>query len=299
MSIPLVRLRSLDFLRGFVAVGRGMSVTLAARELCLTQSAVSRQVQALEDALGYKLLVRGHRSVAFTPEGERLFRVADDALQQLQDVLGALDRRDEKPAVTISASVGVTGLWLLPRLAALHAAHPDVDVRVAASDRVVALEREGVDIALRYAPDDAPPAGAERLFGEAMVPVAHPSLGLGGRRLAGAVRGQVLLEFDDVRRPWLRWSDQLAALGVKAKPRGTLRFNQYDQMIHAATAGQGLALGRLPLVGPMLGDGRLVALEWGGRPLESGYAYWMLVGDAAAARPDVARVAAWIRAQAA
>ena len=299
MSIPLVRLQSLDFVRGFVAVGRHMSITLAARELCLTQSAVSRQVQALEDSLGFKLLERGHRSVAFTPEGERLFRAADAALQQLQDVLGALDRRDEKPAVTITASIGVTGLWLLPRLASLHAAHPDIDVRVAASDRLVDLQRDGVDIALRYADAGPATAGAERLFGEEMVPVAHASLGLAGRRLADAIAGHVLLDFDDPRRPWLRWRDQLAALGLaRRRPRGVLRFNQYDQVIYAATAGQGLALGRRALVEPMLRDGRLVALDWGGVPLGSDIAYWMLLGRDAA-RTEVARVADWIRAEAA
>ena len=298
MSIPLVRLQSLDFVRGFVAVGRNMSITLAARELCLTQSAVSRQVQALEDTLGFKLLERGHRSVAFTPEGERLFRAADAALQQLQDVLGSLDRRGEKPAVTITASIGVTGLWLLPRLASLQAAHPDIDVRVAASDQVLDLRRDRVDIALRYAEAGAATLGAERLFGEEMVPVAHASLGLAGRRLADVVAQHVLLDFDDPRRPWLRWRDQLGALGLaRRRVRGVLRFNQYDQVIYAATAGQGLALGRRALVESMLGDGRLVALDWGGEPLRSAHAYWMLVGGDAA-RPDVARVAEWIRAEA-
>ena len=117
MSTPLVRLASLDLLRGFVAVGRRMSITLAADDLCLTQSAVSRQVSALEEALGVKLLVRGHRSIAFTPEGERLFRSADSAVQQLQDAIGAIRVAAERRPVTITASIGVTGLWLLPRLA--------------------------------------------------------------------------------------------------------------------------------------------------------------------------------------
>jgi LysR family transcriptional regulator, glycine cleavage system transcriptional activator len=85
MRYFLVRLPSLDLIRGFVAVGRRMSITLAAEDLFLTQSAVSRQVIALEDALGVKLLNRGYRSIRFTAEGERFFRIADSALQQLQD----------------------------------------------------------------------------------------------------------------------------------------------------------------------------------------------------------------------
>ena len=90
MGGPVTRLASLDLTRCFVAVGRRMSITLAAQDLCLTQLAVSRQVQALEGSLGVQLLNRGYRSISFTPEGERLFRVADSAVQQLQDAFEAL-----------------------------------------------------------------------------------------------------------------------------------------------------------------------------------------------------------------
>ena len=88
MAVP--GLPSLDLLRGFVAVGRRMSITLAARDLFLTQSAVSRQIHALEAQLGVPLFTRGHRSIAFTPEGERLFRSADAAIRQLHDAVGEL-----------------------------------------------------------------------------------------------------------------------------------------------------------------------------------------------------------------
>ena len=135
LPLPLVQLTSLDMVRGFVAVGRRMSITQAAQDLCLTQSAVSRQVAALEAQLGVRLLVRGHRSIAFTPEGERLFRSADGALQQLQDVLGSISTRGVPRPVTLSASIGVTGLWLLPRLSRLQQLHPGVDLRVSAKSR--------------------------------------------------------------------------------------------------------------------------------------------------------------------
>ena len=90
MSLPLLKLASLDLVRGFVAVGRRLSITQAAEDLCLTQSAVSRQVAALEAHLGVRLFTRGYRAIAFTPQGERLFRSADAAVQQLQDVMGEL-----------------------------------------------------------------------------------------------------------------------------------------------------------------------------------------------------------------
>ncbi len=91
MTTSLLALGSLmDPLRGFVAVGRRMSISAAARELCLSQSALSRQVRALEERLQVRLFVRGHRSITFTKEGERLFRISNSALEQLQYAFGTL-----------------------------------------------------------------------------------------------------------------------------------------------------------------------------------------------------------------
>jgi len=294
MSLPLVRLQSLDLVRGFVAVGRRMSITMAADDLCLTQSAVSRQVAALEQILGVKLLIRGHRSISFTRDGERFFRVADIAIQQLQDVWEALDKRNERRPVTITASIGVTGLWLLPRLGVLHERHPDIDVRVATNNKVLDLRAEQVDLAIRYAAAASVPSSATLLFGERVVPVAHPSLGLAGKRLEDVLLEQVLLEFDDPFRPWLQWSTKLETLGLsKRRPRGFLHFNQYDQVIQAATGGRGVALGRWVLVEPLLRSGSLEALAWDAELGKSGYAYWLLLADDEP-RPDVQRVARWI-----
>ncbi len=298
MPVPLVKLPPLDALRGFVAVARRMSITQAAEDLCLTPSAVSRQVHALEEALGFRLLVRGHRRLALTPEGEQLFAAADPALQQLQEVCGRLTQPHDGLPVTLTASIGVAGLWLLPRLGRLQAQHPRVDLRVAATDKVLDLRAENIDLAIRYGPDAGAPPGAVRLFGEAVVPVAHPSLGLRGRAPAQAIPQQVLLEFDQPQRPWLGWAARLAALGLAGlRPQAMLRFNQYDQVIHAALAGQGVALGRLALVRPMLEDGRLCTLDWGPPTDDSGHAYW-LIGASERPRPEVQAVVKWILSEA-
>lgn len=291
MSNRLLDLPPLDLIRTFVAVGRCMSMSLAARELCVVQSAVSRQIQALESFLGYRLFVRGHRSIEFTSEGRRLFRSADGWLEQMGEVVAALRPGASRQAVTVSASIGVTALWILPRLGAFQLAAPEVDVRVAASNRFVDLERENIDLALRYCKPADAPAGATRLFGEALVPVAHPSLGVTAVEDPSQLRRHVLLEFDDISRPWLQWPDWLHEAGAgRHKPKGILRFNQYDQVVQAALSGQGVALGRLALVGPLLEQGKLVRAT--ARPdVASDYAYWLLerrgqMGPAAAAVRD-------------
>lgn len=299
MSDSLLSLHGvMEPLRGFVAVGRHMSITLAAAELCLTQSAVSRQVQALEQRLGVRLLRRGHRSIAFTEEGARLFRHADLALRQLQDTLAAVAPPDARRPVTVSASVGVTGLWLLPRMGRFQLRHPDIDLRVAAGNRLVDLRAENVDLAIRYCAGADAPAGALRLFEERVAPVARPVPGLRRLRAAADLDGQVLLEYEDARRPWLQWATWLEARGWRPRPKAMLRFNQYDQVVHAAMAGQGIALGRLPLLRQWVAEKRLRVLDTPRLPQGTDHAYWLLRA-AEAPRKSVRAVADWLIKEAA
>lgn len=298
MSGSLLPLNGLmEPLRGFVAVGRHMSITLAAAELCLTQSAVSRQVQALEQRLGVRLLRRGHRSVAFTTEGERLFRSATLALHQLQEAVESVAPAPGVRPVTVSASIGVTALWLLPQLGRFQERHPAIDLRVSASNRLIDLSEDNVDLAIRYCASAAAPSGALRLFDEHIAPVARPSL-LQGRLIAAAdLDGQILLEYEDAQRPWLHWPDWLQARGWKVRPKAVLRFNQYDQVVHSAMAGQGIALGRLPLLTHWLKEGHLCALDDPRPPHGTDHAYWLLQDDEAL-RDSVSVVKAWLLGEA-
>lgn len=295
MPLPLVRLPSLDLIRGFVAVGRRMSITQAAEDLCLTQSAVSRQIRSLEEALGLKLLVRGHRTIAFTPAGERLYRCADSAVLQLQIALEALGGgRHRRQPVTITASVGVAGLWLLPRLTAFQQAHPDIEIRIAANNRILDLNAEGIDLAIRYCSRTAVPEGAVWLFGETVAPVAHPMLGKKALHSPADLKGEYLLDLEDNRRPGLQWSEWLQAMGwEQVKPRGIQRFNQYDQLIQAAVSGQGIAMGRLELIQPLLSDGRLRVLTTPRGEADTEFAYWLIQADTAP-RDQVRKVSDWI-----
>ncbi len=300
MPNRLLDLPPLDLLRTFVAVGRRMSISLAAQDLCIVQSAVSRQVQALEAALGCRLFVRGFRSIEFTPEGRHLFRTADPMLEQFGAVIGALRPAGERPCITITASIGVTALWLLPRLGAFQRGAPGIDVRVAASNRVFDLERDGADLALRYCPDAGAPAGAVRLFGEVVAPVAHPSLNVDAIEDAACRRGQVLLEYDDSASPWLQWQSWLRGAGRKTgapAPEARLLFNQYDQVVQAALAGQGVALGRLALIGNLLGEGKL-ALASQRAPVATDYGYWLMARPGAAGQ-ELRAVQEWIMGEAA
>jgi LysR family transcriptional regulator, glycine cleavage system transcriptional activator len=299
MPRSIRHLPSLDLIRGFVAVARRMSITLAAGDLCLTQSAVSRQIRELERVLGVKLLTRGHRSISLTASGELLFRVADSGLQRVQDACERLTQSSRNQPVTITASIGVAALWLLPRLGILQRRFPDIDLRLAADDRVLDLRNEGIDLAIRYCDRGSAPTGSTRLFGESLVPVAHPDLIPRTIDSASALAQHVLLEFDDARRPWLQWAARLATHRLSIEQaKGVLRFNHYDQVVHAAVAGHGVALGRVALVKPMLDDGRLAAFDHDSQDPSVSYAYWLVRADQEP-RPDVLRVTDWIRSEAA
>ena len=139
MHKALRKLPSLDFLKGFEAAGRLLSFTRAAEELFLTQSALSRQVQALEEALGVPLFERRHRALALTSAGQAFHRDVTAALTALAAAADAVHGAVRAPGVTLSTTVSFASLWVIPRLAAFRARHPDTEVYISADDRLVDL----------------------------------------------------------------------------------------------------------------------------------------------------------------
>jgi len=269
MPLPLVRLSSLDLIRGFVAVGRRMSITLAAQDLCLTQSAVSRQVNALEEALGTRLFHRGYRSISFTPEGERLFRAADGALQQLQDVLGELCAAGELRPVTVSASIGVTGLWLLPRLSRFQQRHPGVDLRLSANNRVADLRNEGIDLAIRFGEPRASALVARKLLETRVLTVAAPAYlrrhGRPATPQALSADGHTCIDFRDPAsgQPYA-WEFHRGRKRLSVPTGGRLIVNDVGTMLHACLAGYGIAQMMSLGIGEFLAKGKLLELfpDW-------------------------------------
>ena len=303
MHKTLHRLPSLDFLRGFEAAGRTLSFTRSAEELFVTQSALSRQVKALEDALGVPLFERRHRALALTPAGQAFHRAVSEHLRAIALAADAAGRQAREPGLTLTTTVSFASLWIIPRLSRFRARHPDVEVYVSADDRTVDLDRGDVDIAVRYLAESAVPEGAIRLFGERMLPVVAPAVARDPRTPLARpsdLSRHVLLHLDDTdgRLPWLNWTAWLTSNGEPdLKPAGALRFRLYDQLIQAAVGGQGVALGRLPLLAELLRDGRLVAPFT--KRFESTRGYYVLVAPHAAGRPDVAAFVGWLAQEAA
>ncbi len=291
----------LDQLEAFEAAARHLSFTRAAEELALTQSAVSRQIAALEAFFGVPLFQRLHRALRLSSEGLQLQRSVVAVLQQLHQVSAELRGVARQKTVVVTTTPGFAGLWLIPRLAGFTATRPDVDVRISASNAVANLERDGMDLAVRYHTAEGAGAQAVLLFGDEVLPVCSPALLRDKQRplkTPADLRHHCLLQLEtDGALQLLEWPPLLRALNIEhLKPASTLHFSLYDQMIHAAMNGQGVALGRLPLLNNLIRQRKLVAPFK--KSLVSPRSYYLVQSQASQRKPEVDEFAQWLLAEA-
>jgi LysR family transcriptional regulator, glycine cleavage system transcriptional activator len=296
---------AMGYLRAFQAVARHLNFRLAADELALTQSAVSRQIQALEDEIGVPLFLRHTRAVELTSAGGDLLAAVVPALERLDGTVRQIRQNAGRRHVAITTWASFASMWLIPRLEDFQDQHPDIDIRIDTSDATIDLDTSDTDLALRYTLASRVPPHAVRMFGEQLAPVASPWLLKDGNtvRSAADLARFTLIEAGDIHRnrnfeilAWQRWFDTHQQ--GRLQPKRWLYFDYAYQMVQAAIAGQGLVLARMPLVSDSLASGDLVELLPGMR-IDSPLAYWRIVGSRAGSRAEVAAFCAWLDVQAA
>ncbi|WP_037446105.1 choline sulfate utilization transcriptional regulator [Skermanella stibiiresistens] len=283
MSIRRPPLQPLAF---FEAAGRHLNFSAAARELGVTQSAVSHQVAWLEADLGVPLFRRLHRGVALTSEGARLFEVVRRGLDEIDGALNAIRVGRGRRVLTVATDFGFAAWWLMPRLAELRERMPDLEVRIVTSQDAIDIRRESIDVAVAFGTGVWPGCAARRLFPETVTPICGPGFRdrIGETADPDLLAGLPLLHLESSGgAAWLSWRDWFAHHGVSGRrPAGLdLTFNNYPLVLQAALMGQGVALGWSPLVDSLLRGGQLVAL---GQPLERADRGYFIVeaGDGAA-----------------
>jgi LysR family transcriptional regulator, glycine cleavage system transcriptional activator len=293
---------ALDLLVGFEAAARHLSFTKAGAELHLTQSAVSRQIKELEDQLGVALFQRRHRALALTEAGQQFYAAAAQVIGTMRTATERLrTQAGRRRPLAVTTTHSFAALWLIPRLAGFTREHPGVDVRITADTRVQDLERDGLDLAIRHGPPSLAGPNAVRLFGERVFPVCSPKL---LKKLPlhepADLKNHVLLQYDDPegRHPWLHWKTWLEVARIpNLRPAGTLTFSGYEQIMTAAVAGHGVALGRSPLLRDLLASKDLVA------PFRSSAdparAYFAITSKAGAGRREVSDFIAWLKEESA
>ena len=302
---PRTRPLSAGQLRTFEAVARRLNFRAAAQELALTQSAVSRQIQALEDEIGVTLLLRHTRAVELTTAGFQLLQAVQPALERLDSAVRLIRRDTGRKTVAVSTWASFASMWLIPRLEAFQQEHPDIDIRIDATDALVDLDNSDVDLALRSARPGSVPPHALRLFGEQLAPVASPWLLKAQRPLhkAADLAQHTLIEANETQystpMEWVTWRHWLDVHRLKKlEPKRWLYFGYAYQIAQAALAGQGVALARMPLVADSLTAGDLVEVLPGMR-VDSPMASWLIVGPHSQHRPEVRAFCDWLLAQAA
>lgn len=253
----------LDLFHTFEAVARHRSFTLAAQELGLTQSAVSRQIRALEEALDLRLFHRLHRAIDLTTGGQRLLEAVTQGLDGIRGCLAAFEAVAKAPQITVSASLAFAWFWLMPRLERFGAEHPEIDIRVLASDQPVLPGEGEVDVAIMFGAGQWLGLDARLLFGERVYPVCSPTYLRDHPELLRPedLLDQTLLhlEYGKLSFGGADWQTWLLRQGVNGQPvRRGLRFNAYPMVLQAAEAGRGVALGWSYVTDPLLAEGRLV-----------------------------------------
>lgn len=283
------KLPSLNALRAFECAGRHLSFTRAAAELFITQGAVSRHIRGLELELGVALFARKTRALELTAAGAAYLTTVRHAFDLLVEGTRAIDARNgRKLTISLLASFAVN--WLVPRLGRFAERHPEIELSLDPTIRPVELSTEDADLAIRYGAGGWPGVDRVTLMAEELFPVCSPNF-LAKHPIASP---SALLELPLLHASrgleWQIWME-CVGLDLAAAPRQT-KLHDYNIVLEAAVAGQGVAMGRHVLIADRLSDGSLI------RPLADSVGnrlgYYILTTSARRGDPAIAAFRDWL-----
>ena len=291
------RLPPLKSLQAFESAGRHLSFTRAAQELNVTPGAISQQIRQLEEFLQLKLFQRLNRAIELTDAGHTLLPLVSSGFEQFRDAISLLQQRGEAGPLTITSAPSFVSKWLIPRLDRFKALHPDIDVRIDTSDRLVDFSREDIDVGIRFGDGVYPELDTVFLFSFHLVPVCSPSLLSEGKRLreVSDLKNFTLLhsnyaDLDPGWPDWAMWLKVVEADDVDASHG--IFFNQTDHLFQAALDGQGVALLANVMADPEIESGRLVQPFSTRLPVRLNY--HLVTSPYKAGKPKVAAFRQWI-----
>ncbi|MEL7090419.1 MAG: transcriptional regulator GcvA [Pseudomonadota bacterium] len=291
------RLPPLTALRAFDAAARHMSFAKAAEELHVTPAALSFQIKSLEEHLGTPLFRRLNRAVELTGAGSALAPGARDGFQALAAAWRAAQRTMDNQTLVVTAGPAFTAKWMAPRLYAFALDHPEIELRFAASLKMMDLARDGIDVAIRFGkrtPEDQ--YFVQPLAEEWVCPVMTPEMAARFPTPASLANAPLIVDNSiEFLEPPANWAAWFRAMDLPPPEVHGPRFSQADHAIDAALAGVGVVLGRRALVVKDLDDGRLVAPFK--TALETGARFRFLCAKGAETRPHIAALREWIVAE--
>ncbi|VVP86617.1 Glycine cleavage system transcriptional activator [Pseudomonas fluorescens] len=294
MSDGFPGLPSLNALRVFEVVARHLNFRLAAEELGVTQAAVAQQVRGLEASLNLRLFERMSRGLALTDAGRAYSSSIRSALGMIDEATRLL--RPQTAHLTVSVTPTFASKWLIPRLGTFAQSHPDIDLRVLATDRLSHFSTDGVDLAVRYGtPEFGAGLNSELLMEQRIVAVASPTLVAASEIPVSFEQLQDFTMLHDAHDFWPQYLAQLFPRHVQPTAKN-LRFNQTSLAIDAAVNGQGIALASMAFVHHDIRAGRLVQVFAQQLQLEKAfYLVWPRKGQQSSSLSEVKH---WLKQQA-
>src|SRR5215468_798865 len=283
----------LNGLKAFEAAARHLSFTRAADELHVTQAAVSHQVKTLEQRLGVKLFRRLPKSLRLTDEGQALLPELRDAFEQMARALNRLTSAQAGSALSVSTLTTFALTWLVTRLPRFQARHPDIEVRLNTTGRMVDFSREDVDVAVRYGNGNWPGLDAEKMFEDELTPLCGRAFKDRLREPADLCDVPLLDASPPEPASVGEWGTWFKAAGITRPP--STRAGVFDSTKIAAQAavdGMGVAIGSPYLFAEDIAASRL--FQPFPLTVRNGKAYWLVCAEGTATRPKIKAFRDWV-----
>ncbi|MDS7872534.1 LysR family transcriptional regulator [Klebsiella michiganensis] len=275
-------------LRSFEAVARLGSVTLAAKELHVTHSAISQQIKVLEEMVGLKLFIRHGRGVQINEDGRLYALQVREALHHIADATRLVQVKPRRQELTLAMVPSFGSHWLVPRLERFRATYPHISLRIQASLAIASMQQEGIDMAIRMGKGDWEGMESHYLFADELIVVAAPSYndGVLPQTPSEIAKSKIIFSMES----WKTWCIN-AGLEREIVPGG-LCINDSNLVLEAVRLGKGIALERRSLVQDALSRGELVQLT----PFTAPYPwpYWLVSPQAAEQKTEAVLFKAWL-----
>ena len=283
----------------FEAAARHLSFTVAARELNVTQPAVSQAVKRIECALGVQLFQRKHKALLLTEAGERFYDDVSYGLMHIRRSVERISPQRQDTHVTLSVTTAFANYWMVPRLGAFRENNPDIDIRLQTTNKDVDIATEAISLAVRLGDGNWPGYQSLPLASEEIFAVCSPAYlaARGAPLVPSDLPNLRLIHLEEPFRPRATWSDWFAQNSVVYQDQGEgLRLNDYALVIQAAIAGEGIAFGWRHVVELLIAQGVLTkALEASYRSDQRFFVVWPM---ATALSTEALQVRDWLASQA-
>ncbi|YCO02826.1 LysR substrate-binding domain-containing protein [Vibrio sp. VNB-15] len=281
-------------LHTFNVAAKTLSFTLTAKELFLTQGAVSHRIKTLEKELGFSLFARGTRKLELTDEGRRFHATLSQSLNAIFSEIEEITTSDLQGEITLATSPGFANGWLVPKLADFHTKFPGFNVRLLVSDEPKDLNLHDIDVAIYYGVDDMKHTHHIRLFGEKYIPICTPEYAKRLKLFEDGLENLSRINFihsigSDV---WERWM-KVQQLDVDIY-RHHYTVSQLGFELAAAKASIGVAMGRYQFVKDDIESGKLVTPY---PTIATSQCYDMLCIEGTQNRPKVRTFMRWLQSQ--